>query len=101
MSVGILAPRSSDFLSISPGHSLDADHLTDTPRTHPASVAVRRDHEAWNRLVDLDTPLLFHWSLRTGLNEADSEDLVQEVFTALLTKLRTFERQRDGSFRKW
>ena len=63
--------------------------------------AIRRDHEAWNRLVELYTPLLFHWSLRTGLNEAESEDLVQEVFTALLTKLRTFERQRDGSFRKW
>ena len=63
--------------------------------------AIRRDHEAWNRLVDLDTLLLFHGSLHTGLNEAKSEDLVQEVFTALLTKLRTFERQRDGSFRKW
>lgn len=61
----------------------------------------RRDHEAWNRLVDLYTPLLFHWSLRTGLNEVESEDLVQEVFTVLLAKLRTFERQRDGSFRKW
>ena len=63
--------------------------------------AVRRDNEAWNRLVELYTPLLFHWSLRTGLNEAESEDLVQEVFAALLTKLRTFERLRDGSFRKW
>ena len=62
---------------------------------------MRRDHEAWNRLVDLYTPLLFHWSLLTGLNEMESEDLVQEVFSALLTKLRTFERQRDGSFRKW
>ena len=63
--------------------------------------AVRRDNAAWNRLVDLYTPLLFHWSLRTGLNEVESEDLVQEVFAALLIKLRTFERQRDGSFRKW
>lgn len=62
---------------------------------------MRRDHEAWNRLVDLYTPLLFNWSLRTGLNEAESEDLVQDVFQTLLIKLRTFERQRDGSFRKW
>jgi len=62
---------------------------------------LRRDNEAWRRLVDLYTPLLFNWSLRTGLNESESEDLVQEVFGILLTKLASFERQRDGSFRKW
>ena len=62
---------------------------------------IRRDDEAWGRLVELYTPLLFHWSLRTGLNETESEDLVQEIFGVLLTKLQSFERQRDGSFRKW
>lgn len=62
---------------------------------------IRRDNEAWNKLVDLYTPLLLHWSLRTGLSATESEDLVQEVFVALLSKVQTFERQRDGSFRKW
>jgi RNA polymerase sigma-70 factor (ECF subfamily) len=62
---------------------------------------IRRDNEAWNRLVELYTPLLFHWSLRTGLKESESEDLVQEIFAVLLSKLQTFERHRDGSFRKW
>ncbi len=62
---------------------------------------VVRDADAWNRLVELYTPLLFRWSLKTGLNESQSEDLVQEVFKVLLTKIGAFERERDGSFRKW
>ena len=59
------------------------------------------DQAAWNRFVDLYTPLLFYWSLRTGLTDAESEDLVQDVFVVLLAKLKNFERQRDGSFRKY
>ena len=63
--------------------------------------SLRRDNEAWDRLVDLYTPLLFRWSRRTGLDDSESEDLVQEIFRTLLDKLGAFERQRDGSFRKW
>jgi RNA polymerase sigma-70 factor (ECF subfamily) len=57
--------------------------------------------DAWNRFVDLYTPLLFFWSLRTGLSDSESEDLVQDVFVVLLSKVKDFERRRDGSFRKW
>jgi RNA polymerase sigma-70 factor (ECF subfamily) len=44
----------------------------------PAGLLVRLrrpdDHAAWTRFVDLDTPLLFHWARRTGLQETDAAD---------------------------
>ncbi len=56
---------------------------------------------SWNRFVELYTPMLFYWSLRTGLSEADAEDLVQDVLLVVFAKVRSFDRRRDGSFRKW
>jgi RNA polymerase sigma-70 factor (ECF subfamily) len=57
--------------------------------------------QAWSRFVDLYTPLLFHWARRTGLQEQDAADLVQDVCTALLPKLRAFEYDEQKSFRGW
>src|SRR4051794_10624721 len=42
------------------------------------------DPEAWGRFVELYTPLLYAWARKTGLQESDAADLVQEVFTLLL-----------------
>lgn len=55
----------------------------------------------WDRFVSLYTPMLYGWARRTGLSEIEAEDLVQDVFLVLLAKLGSFDRQRDGSFRKW
>jgi RNA polymerase sigma-70 factor (ECF subfamily) len=59
------------------------------------------DTEAWNRFVELYTPLLFYWARRVGLSPEDAADLVQEVFTVLLRKLPEFRYDRAGSFRSW
>jgi RNA polymerase sigma-70 factor (ECF subfamily) len=57
---------------------------------------------AWQRLVQLYTPLLFFWARRCGESEHDAADLVQEVFVAILRTLPTFEHDsRDGHFRAW
>lgn len=56
---------------------------------------------AWNRFVRLYTPLLFHWSQRLGLNQADAADLVQDVFALLLVKLPEFKYDSCKSFRSW
>lgn len=62
-----------------------------------------RDHEsAWQRFVDLYAPLIFHWSRRQGLNATDASDLVQDVMTILVTKLRNFEYDPlKNRFRGW
>lgn len=56
---------------------------------------------AWVEFVELYTPLLFQWARRTGLQEADAADLVQEVFVVLVRKLPDFEYDPTKSFRKW
>ena len=68
--------------------------------------ALRRpgDQHAWLRFVQLYTPLLYHWARGVGLQQADAEDLVQEVFVMLLRKLPEFQYERNertGSFRNW
>jgi RNA polymerase sigma-70 factor (ECF subfamily) len=57
--------------------------------------------EAWPRFVRLYTPLLFYWARRTGLEQEDAADLVQDVLTVLVQKLPTFQYERDKSFRRW
>jgi len=59
------------------------------------------DQEAWNRFVDLYTPLLYYWLRRAGLQKDDAVDLVQEVFALLLQKLPQFTYDRGKSFRSW
>lgn len=57
--------------------------------------------EAWARLVELYTPLLYSWACRMGLQEQDAADLVQEVFMVLVQKLPEFVYDRQRSFRGW
>jgi RNA polymerase sigma-70 factor (ECF subfamily) len=45
------------------------------------------DRESWPKFVRLYTPLTYYWARRTGRQEADAADLVQEVFTVLVKKL--------------
>jgi RNA polymerase sigma-70 factor (ECF subfamily) len=57
--------------------------------------------EAWERFVELYTPLLFYWARRAGLQSADAADLVQDVFTVLVRKLPDFRYDGQKSFRSW
>ena len=60
------------------------------------------DNQAWERFVDLYTPLLYFWAReRSGLGEDEAAELVQEVFTVLVQKLRDFRYDADKSFRGW
>jgi len=64
---------------------------------------LRRPNEpgAWERFVQLYTPLIYHWARRSGLQDSDAADLLQDVFVILLRKLPEFDYSRDGSFRAW
>ena len=57
---------------------------------------------AWQRMVDLYTPLIRGWLRRHSLRDQDMEDLVQEVLAIVVRKLPDFRRQpRQGAFRSW
>jgi RNA polymerase sigma-70 factor (ECF subfamily) len=57
---------------------------------------------AWERLLHLYTPLVRSWCHHQGVRGADADDVVQEVFQAVLTGLAQFQRDRPGdTFRGW
>ena len=61
-----------------------------------------QDDAAWQRLVDLYSPLVFTWCRRCGMNSEDASDLMQEVFIAVATHIGDFRRDRSGdTFRGW
>jgi RNA polymerase sigma-70 factor (ECF subfamily) len=57
---------------------------------------------AWQRLVDLYTPLLHRWLRPANLQPSDVDDLVQEVLAVVVRKIPEFRHDgRAGSFRAW
>jgi RNA polymerase sigma-70 factor (ECF subfamily) len=59
------------------------------------------NREAWDRFVDLYTPLLHAWTTRMGLQPPDVADLVQDVFVTLLRTLPDFRYDPGRRFRGW
>ena len=58
--------------------------------------------EAWSRLTSVFSPIVYRWSRESGLNGADSADVVQEVFVAVARNIPSFERKKNkASFRSW
>jgi RNA polymerase sigma-70 factor (ECF subfamily) len=84
---------------LSPGRS--PAHRQDTP----VSLLERlrgKDEAAWRRLLDLFGPLVHFWCRRLGLQEADVEDMTQEVFATAAAHLESFHRDKPGdTFRGW
>lgn len=57
--------------------------------------------EAWERFVELYTPLLFHWVRSVGLPPTDAADVVQDVLVLLVDKLPSFRYDGTKNFRGW
>ncbi len=58
--------------------------------------------DAWRRLVHIYGPLVYRWCVEAGLNRQDAEDLGQEVFRAVATKIDRFQRTKPGdTFGGW
>jgi RNA polymerase sigma-70 factor (ECF subfamily) len=58
--------------------------------------------DAWQTMVRLYTPLVWHWCGRSGVRGADADDVAQEVFAAAAASLADFRRDRPGdTFRGW
>jgi RNA polymerase sigma-70 factor (ECF subfamily) len=57
--------------------------------------------DAWDRFVEIYTPLLAAWTKRLGLDDHDAADLLQDIFTVLIEKLPHFRYDAGKSFRAW
>jgi RNA polymerase sigma-70 factor (ECF subfamily) len=74
------------------------------PTTSPTLLAQLRQPnqpQAWERFIQLYTPLLLGWARRQGFHDADAQDLVQEVLVKLVQALPSYERGPGQSFRGW
>jgi RNA polymerase sigma-70 factor (ECF subfamily) len=71
----------------------------------PASLLQRlrgpANVEAWDRFVQIYTPILYRWVRQAGLEEANASDLVQEVLVLLMRTMPEFEQDRRHGFRGW
>ncbi len=60
------------------------------------------DNSGWQRVVELYSPLARHWCRRWGVEGADADDVLQEVFRSAAESIATFRRDREGdTFRGW
>lgn len=60
------------------------------------------DATAWESFTEVYTPLIFHFSLKRGLSEADAADVVQDVMAAVARAIKKFTYDpAKGTFRSW
>ena len=59
------------------------------------------DQEAWNKFVELYGRRIYGWCRQWGLQEADAEDVTQDVLLRLARKMRGFAYDPSRSFRGW
>lgn len=59
------------------------------------------DHLAWERFVQIYTPLMRSWLLRQRVQPHDLDDLLQTLMVKLVQKLPEFEYDPSKSFRSW
>ena len=76
-----------------------------TPETR-ASLLIRvrdpADQEAWHEFVEIYRPIILRLARQKGMQEADAEDVAQEVLVAVAkaVELREHDRKR-AKFRTW
>jgi RNA polymerase sigma factor (sigma-70 family) len=75
------------------------------PLTGSTLLALLRDpadSQAWDIFVRRYGPLIHRWCRRWRLQEADADNVTQEVLAQLVQKLRTFRYEpHKGTFRGW
>ena len=57
------------------------------------------DEDAWGRFLAIYAPLIQSWCRKRELDEADVQDVCQDVLTKLVTALRTFSYDPSRRFR--
>lgn len=60
------------------------------------------DAAAWDRLVILYAPLVYHWCRRLNLPDQDAADIFQDVFQSVAANIDSFRKEQStDTFRGW
>lgn len=80
-----------------------ADRADSANRTSQSLISLIKtnDAAAWDRLVNLYSPLIYYWCQRTGLPNQEIPDVFQEVFHAVARNIDRFRYNGTGTFRGW
>lgn len=78
---------------------------TDFPETRDSLLVKLRspaDREAWDRFALIYRPVIYRLARQRGLQDADAQDLAQQVLMAVASAIGNFEKQNDEvRFRHW
>lgn len=79
--------------------------MTESPETRQSLILRlkdRHDHEAWTEFLEIYRPLVYRLATAKGLQHADAEDIVQQVFTSVSVALDRWQPDRSRArFRTW
>ncbi len=79
--------------------------MVEPPKTR-SSLLVRlrqpRDEQAWAEFVEIYEPLVYQLARQRGLQDADAQELVQEVFIAVSSAIERWQPDPErAKFRTW
>src|SRR6266511_1822296 len=80
------------------------DRPADSPTSASLLARLRQaptDQESWHQFVRRYGGQIYGWCRHWGLQEADAEDVTQDVLAKLAAKMATFTYDPSRSFRGW
>lgn len=76
--------------------------IPETRQTLLVQLRDHGDHAAWSEFLRLYEPAVYRLGRHFGLQDADAQDLVQVVLTAVARSVNTWDPdRRQGKFRNW
>jgi RNA polymerase sigma-70 factor (ECF subfamily) len=79
--------------------------MGDDAKTRPSlllRIRDERDGAAWSQFVDIYAPLIYGFSRKRGLQDADAADVTQDVLQTVCSAIKQFDYDPQmGSFRSW
>src|SRR6185295_89775 len=78
------------------------DHLIPTRYSLLSRLQDWDDQESWKDFFDTYLRLIYAVAIKSGLAEAEAQDVVQETVITVAKGIHTFKRDREkGSFKGW